>query len=337
MRVREWNPRSAPPEELEALVTTLNAAFAKDLPEDPRWRGGTLREYLSEMMPGERRVCWLADRPGAVALGHANLLRQGDTGVLEVVVHPSARRHGAGRALVTTAARRAAAEEISSLGVEVVADTPAVSFWEALGLRCAYVELRSILDLRTVDWDGIGKIAEAVPAGYRVEHYRGALPTHLLEPYAVAKAARRQLDPPDLELHPSSYDARRLAASLETLDRRGMKPYLVLAVQETSGVVAALTEVVTASQHPTRADQYDTVVIPEHQGLGLDRVIKARMLRELRTAKPGLQEVQTWNALGDEPLLRINTELGFRPDRQWCEYQGEVRELLEALGPPPAG
>ena len=36
------------------------------------------------------------------------------------------------------------------------------------------------------------------------------------------------------------------------------------------------------AQHPSRADQYDTIIVPEHNGYGLARAIKARMLLELR-------------------------------------------------------
>ena len=68
-----------------------------------------------------------------------------------------------------------------------------------------------------------------------------------------------------------------------------MKPYIVLGVHESSGEVAGLTEVVVAARaHPTRADQYDTIVVPEHRGYGIDRAIKARMLLELRSAEPKL-------------------------------------------------
>jgi GNAT superfamily N-acetyltransferase len=347
--VREWDVASAPAAEIEAVVATLNAALDADLPDDPRWANRNVREYLTEMMPGERRVCWLAeaggpadDAPGPAGgrpaggdrprvLGHANTLLLGDIGVVEVVVHPAARHRGVGRALVAEAVRRAAADGVSSVGVEVVEGTTAMAFWEALGFRCAYVEMRSVLDLSEVDWTATAALAADAPSGYRVEHHRGTLPDHLLEPYAATKAARRDTGPQDLDLRPSSYDARRLAASLDTLNRRGMRPYVVLAVQEQSGVVAALTEVVTPSQRPARADQYDTIVAPAHQGLGLDRVIKTRMLCELRTAEPRLEQVQTWNALEHDPMARVNAELGFRPDRRWCEYEADVADLARRL------
>jgi hypothetical protein len=55
------------------------------------------------------------------------------------------------------------------------------------------------------------------------------------------------------------------------------------------------------------------------------------MLFELRSAEPQLLEVQTWNAFENEPLLKVNAELGFRPDRRWMEYEAEVADLMRRL------
>ena len=113
---------------------------------------------------------------------------------------------------------------------------------------------------------------------------------------------------------------------------RGMKPYIVLGIHESSGEVVGLTEVVVAAQHPDRADQYDTVVVPEHRGYGLGRALKARMLFELRSAVPKLKSVQTWNSFDAEGMLKVNSELGFHADREWREYQADVPMLAERLG-----
>jgi hypothetical protein len=60
--------------------------------------------------------------------------------------------------------------------------------------------------------------------------------------------------------------------------------------------------------------------------------MKARMLFELRAAEPELLDVQTWNAAVNEPMLKVNVELGFRADREWREYEADVPELLQRLG-----
>ncbi|MEU5826446.1 GNAT family N-acetyltransferase [Micromonospora tulbaghiae] len=333
--VREWDPRTASSAEIASLLDTLNAVLAADLPQDPPWRESSMREYLSEVMPGERRISWVAQdddapdgTPGAI-LGHVHVLLLGGIGVLEVLVHPSIRRSGIGRELVRVAARRVWDEGFQSIGVEVVGDTPAVGFYESLGFTRDYVETRSVLDLRTVDWPALTEMAAEVGAGYRVEFWPGGPPNELIEAYARAKAEVRDSD--DVELRPSSYDPDRLRDSLATLHRRGMKPYIVLALHEQTGEVAGLTEVVVPAQHPTRADQYDTIVVHDHRGYGIDRAIKARMLLELRSAEPEVAEVQTWNAQDNESMLKVNAELGYRPDRDWCEYGVDVAELVHRL------
>ena len=338
--VHEWDPGSASPVEIEAALGLLNAVLAADLPQDPAWRIDSLREYMAVTMPGEQRRCWLAENaPGALArgeapLGHASVLLLDDIAVLELLVHPRARRGGLGRALLGAAARYAAEQGFSSIGVEVVGGTPAADFFEANGFHCEFVEVRSVLEMGSVDWLKLGDMARGVSSGYRLEFHPGGPPEWLLESYARAKdLARDTVDLGDLDLRPSSYDPERLRSSVDTLRARGLKPYIVVGIHERSGDVAGLTEVVVPAQRPTRADQYDTIVTPGHRGYGLSRAMKARMLFELRAAEPDLLDVQTWNAMGNDSLLKVNSELGFVMDREWREYEAETNEIAKYVEP----
>jgi len=336
--VREWDPRSASDAEIRSLVETLNQVLAADLPDDPPWQDVQVRDYLAETMPGERRISWVAEddrlpEGESTVFGHVTLLLLGDIGVLEVLVHPDLRRRGLGRQLVAVAARRAYLEGFSSIGVEAIGDTPAIAFYESLGFEREYVETRSVLNLSSVDWSALGAMASGISAGYKVEYHPGGPPAQLLEAYAQAKLEGQDGDDSDLDLRPSSSDPQRLGDSLDTLHRRGLKPYIVLAIHEATGVVAGLTEVVVPAQHPERADQYDTIVVREHRGYGIDRAIKARMLFELRQSEPGLREVQTWNAQHSESMLKVNAELGFQSDRDWYEYGADVAQLVQRLEP----
>ena len=193
------------------------------------------------------------------------------------------------------------------------------------------METRSVLTLSTVDWTALGEMAGGIGPGYRVEYHPGGPPEALLEAYAQAKLEAQDGDDNDLDLRPSSSDPQRLRDSLDTLHRRGLKPYIVLAIHEATGAVAGLTEVVVPAQHPERADQYDTIVVRDHRGYGIDRAIKARMLFELRAAEPELREVQTWNAQHNESMLKVNAELGFQSDRDWYEYGADVAQLVQRL------
>jgi GNAT superfamily N-acetyltransferase/predicted GNAT family acetyltransferase len=320
------------------LVETLNAVLSADLPDDPPWQETQVREYLAETMPGERRISWLAEDDripegtGRI-YGLVSVLLLGDMGVLEIMVHPAVRRRGLGRELVAVAARRAYLEGFSSIGVEAIGDTPAIDFYASLGFEQEYVETRSVLALSRVDWLALGEMARGVSDDYRIEYHPGGPPEPLIEAYAQAKLEVQDSDDSDLELRPSSSDPQRLRDSLQTLHRRGLKPYIVLAIHSSTGVVAGLTEVVVPAQHPERADQYDTIVVRAHRGHGIDRAIKARMLFELRSAEPSLVEVQTWNAQHNESMLKVNAELGFESDRDWYEYTADVAQLVQSLEP----
>jgi GNAT superfamily N-acetyltransferase len=334
--VREWDPRAASPAEISSLVETLNAVLAADLPDDPPWQDVGVREYLAETMPGQRRISWVAEddrlpEGESQVFAHVSMLLLGDIGVLEVFVHPDLRRRGLGRQLVAVAVRRAYLEGFSTIGVEAIGATPATRFYEALGFEREYAETRSVLTLSKVDWQALSAMADGISDEYRVEYYPGGPPEELLEAYAQAKLEAQDGD--DLDLAPRSSDPQGLKDSLATLHKRGLKPYIVLAMHEATGVVAGLTEVVVPAQHPQRADQYDTIVVRAHRGHGIDRAIKARMLFELRAAEPELVEVQTWNALDNESMLKVNAELGYQSDRDWYEYGADVAQLVQALEP----
>jgi GNAT superfamily N-acetyltransferase len=329
--LREWDPTTGTDAEIAAVLRVFNAVVAKDTPEDPLWQDGMFRPYLAVTMPGEARASWLAEDDDGQIVGHASLLLLEDIGVLELSVHPDARRDHIGTALLKAVADRAAGAGYQSVGVEVIGGTPSVNFFEARGFRCAFIETRNVLDLAGVDWLRLGEMAAGIGAGYRIEYYPDGPPEELFASYARAKEEARRIDAGDLELRPSSYDSERLQASLATLHARGLKPYIVVAIHEPSGSIAGLTEVVVPAQHPTRADQYDTVVVPPHRGYGVGRALKARMLFELRAAEPGLVDVQTWNAMENEPMLKVNAELGFKPDRQWREYEADVPDLIDKL------
>lgn len=331
VRLREWDPGTAPAAEIDAWLSAYNESLALDLPEDPQWGPAMLRDYLTETMPGERRLTWLAEEDDGRILGYGRLLILSDLGVLELYVTPGGRSRGVGRALLRQMADHAVTEGFTSLGVEVIVGTAATEFYPSHGFTHVYTEMRSILNLRTVDWDAITEMASGLVHGYRIEVYEGDIPDELLPAYAEGKQVRR-LDPTgDLDLRPSSYDTDRLRASLRCLNARGLKPYIVVAIHERSEKVAGLTELVVPAQHPTRADQYDTVIVPAHNGYGLARTIKARMLLELRNAEPQLRDVQTWHATDREQLQQVNKELGFQPDREWREYEVDALDLAALL------
>lgn len=326
MRIRQWDPATAPDREIEAWLRSMNAVLATELGDEPPWHHERLREYLAVTMPGERRAAWIATA-GDEIVGYLGviLLRDDDTrtACIEMFAHPEWRRQGIAHGLLTEAARYAVEQGQDIITAEVVDGTPAESFYAAAGFRRTATEDSAVLDLATVDWNWISDLSRRIAAGYRIENYPDGPPEELLGSYANAKLVIRHTPIADVAW-PAGFEADRLRDSLRTLRARGLRPYVAVAVHEATGEVAGLTELVVPTHRPQRADQYDTIVVPAHRGYGLGLAMKARMLLDLRAEEPQVESVQTWQATDDEPMLRVNLDLGFRPAHRWHEYEATV-------------
>ncbi|MGA8116674.1 MAG: GNAT family N-acetyltransferase [Actinocatenispora sp.] len=326
MRIREWDPAQAPDREIDAWRQMLNAVHRVDLSDEPQWQSDRLRDYLSVTMPGEQRTAWIAEEDGAL-VGYAGEFLLGydlsGTAVIELFVNPAHRRRGTGSVLLATAAQHAAAHGRQLVSTEVVEGTAAVDFYASHGFTCTVVEDSSLLDLRAMDWHRVAEFAGRTGAGYQIDNFPDGPPDEMLSSYADAKLVTRHTPVADVEWH-AGFEADRLRDSLRTLRARGFRPYVTIAVHTASGEVAGLTELVIPAHRPQRADQYDTIVVPAHRGYGLGLAMKARMLADLRTAEPQVQTVQTWQAVENEPMLRVNADLGFQHAHRWCEYEAAV-------------
>lgn len=333
MRIRDWAPAGASDREIESGLAAFNRALAADLPREPPWSTDHLRDYLAVTMPDERRLCFVAEAAGT-PIGFASVLLLGydaaGTAVIELFTDPAHRRRGVGSALLAAVTRRAADEGLGLLTVEVVGDTAAVPFYRAHGFGRTVVEHRGLLDLATVDWDRIAALSGRLAANYRLEPFPDNPTDDLLTAYAEAKLVVRESPLSATEWNAPA-EAHRIAESLRTLRARGLRPHVTLAIHEKTGDIAGLTEIVVPAQRPQRADQYDTLVVPAHRGYGLGLAMKARMLQDLRTTEPQVTSVQTWQAIENEPMLRVNDELGFHVDREWHEYEAEIATLRARL------
>jgi GNAT superfamily N-acetyltransferase len=77
-------------------------------------------------------------------------------------------------------------------------------------------------------------------------------------------------------------------------------------VHDASAQVAGFTEMGFPLKQPTTANQWTTVVWPEHRGRGIGKWLKAAMLERILTDCSRVREVRTGNLTTNEPMLAIN-------------------------------
>jgi len=101
---------------------------------------------------------------------------------------------------------------------------------------------------------------------------------------------------------------------------RGLHMVTTAAVDGT-GQLIAFTQIVGYARSHWYADQWDTIVAPEHRGHRLGTLIKVANLDYARVQRPELRVIDTGNADSNPYMVAINEAMGFRPYRRIGEWQ----------------
>jgi GNAT superfamily N-acetyltransferase len=320
---------------LRAWFELVAAAGAVDVPEDPPpcWRAH--RVALSHPWPGDESSAWLA-RSGGEVVGAATLdlpmLDNLDNAVAGIVVSPSHRRAGVGRALlarVTEFAReRGRARLIGDLREADDGTSAGAAFAGAHGFAKVLAEQRRRLAVPVSDEVGPARLAasaRAAATGYSLVRWTGATPPEYVADIARL-TGRMNLDAPldDLRWGAEHYDAARIRAREAAMDARGMRVVVTAAVDDATGRAVAFTELAVLATVDWYADQGDTIVAEPHRGHRLGTLIKLANLELLRSAHPGVRVVDTWNADSNRYMVSVNEAIGFRPYDHWGAWQREL-------------
>ncbi|WP_336920753.1 GNAT family N-acetyltransferase [Aquipuribacter sp. SD81] len=190
------------------------------------------------------------------------------------------------------------------------------SFARASGARLVQTEVRSQVRLPVEEAVLAGVEAEVGDRAdaYTTRAWTGLAPADLLDDRA-ALAARMSTDPPlgEVDWRPETWDADRIRRTYADWDRRGIDVVAAGAVETATGRMVAFSEMGRDRRAPGIAYQFDTIVDPAHRGRRLGIVVKAANLRAVEAAWPEVTRVQTWNALENGPMLRVNRAMGFVP------------------------
>lgn len=249
-------------------------------------------------------------------------------------VRPAWRRLGVGSALLAEVERQALVAGRTTVCVEAdtAPDRPAAA--ESFAPRHAYakvlVNVRGDLDLPDGALDELlaPLEAEAAPfaADYDLLTWWDDVPDEWLEQRAVL-GARMSTDTPlgEIDVEGEVWDADRVREQFATARAMGRRMVETVAVHRATGRLVGFTDLAVAEHTPDVAYQWDTLVLADHRGHRLGQLVKAANLRALRAGLPGVRRVVTWNAESNEPMLRVNRALGFRPtglNTEWQKHLG---------------
>jgi GNAT superfamily N-acetyltransferase len=308
--------------------------------ESERWPGRApqpLEKYLAfaRSLPSQfDDHTWLAEAEDGTTLGCSACWSNtaGDSRIMEcyVYVRPSCRSQGVGWQLAEALIAEARSEGRSLL---VWATYDSVPGGEALsrrlGGRAARINRTSELQLRDLDWELVRSWIDDGPRrarGYALEFWEGPFPADLLDDAATFHHIMNTAPRDDLEIADITLEPEQVAEIDRHLVEAGRQRWAIL-VRSPDGTCVGGTEMTFESWESTVGFQQNTGIHPAHRGLGLGKWAKATMLARIKDQRPEVNVVRTGNAFSNEPMLAINTALGFKVVEMRTEWQGDTRHL----------
>jgi GNAT superfamily N-acetyltransferase len=285
--------------------TTSSGCHAEANQLEPYRSVGETFGYLRHAPSAEPRWYWAASMRGEiVGFAQVGLPPASQVGELTVVVRPSARLCGCGRALFDAAMDRAREAGCGTL-ISTHSTAQGAAFARRVGAVDTRRDVRSVLRLADADL-----MAPAVE-GYRLRSWNGATPDELVKSFAEARRAINDA-PRAAEGEWQEWDVARVR-DLERMEEHRGRQIRVTVASDAAGEVVALTELRVALAAAAVATTEDTVVAAAHRGRGLARWVKAECLTRIRRERPDVELIATTNAEANIAIRAVNTRLGFVP------------------------
>jgi GNAT superfamily N-acetyltransferase len=331
----------ASPSEYAALNRHTNRLRLEQLPDDPPVPLAETIQNLQNIpsfVDIKLWAAWNADQSEMVALGQVVILRVEENKHLaqfDITVAPEYRLQGLGRRLLGRIAEVAGQEERRLLMTSSDDRIPGgAAFMLRLGAQKGLEghtnQLRiADLDNNLIDqWSARGrKNLHDFDLGF----WDGAYPEEQLPEIAELTDLTNQQPFGDLEIEEMHMTPEQLRQVEQNIFARGSQRWTFYIVDRANGKFAGYTETLWNPNRPEILLQEMTGVFPQYRNRGLGRWLKAAMLEKVLKERPQVKYVRTGNADSNAAMLKINTELGFKPYTAKTLWQVELQNILHYL------
>lgn len=256
-----------------------------------------------------------------------------DQAMVEPIVHPEHRGHGAGTALLSEMARIARAAGRSTLtawgtvplqGDVDDATLPGNRLAARFRLTRRNVAVVRVLDLPVPDGllEEIWSRAEPRLDGYRILSWTDRTPTEHVAAYGVL-LRQLELDEPDEDVvhEAPEYTPERIRTAEDRKERKGMRSLVAVALAPDGSFAGNSVVEFHGGARTTLGFQENTLVMPDHRGHRLGYALKVTTHRMLATHAPHLRRLVTWNSHVNPWMIQINEDLGYRAVGREVTYQ----------------
>lgn len=317
--IRSIDIRNLSDQELEVSHALRVALAAERVPDDPAPKfEDTVAQTRS--IPAFVDVwAWTVEDSDGACVGSADLgvMRTEENqhlGQFGISLLPVARQKGLGKRLLGKIVDQAAAENRSLLFSNTTSTVPAgEAFLARIG---AEVGLESHVNQLKVAEIPVGLLEQwtaDTAEGFTLGLWDGGYPEENIEEIIALFDLMNHAPRGNLQMEDFKLTRQQLRQQEEARAARGVLRWSLYVREDATGRIAGFTELFWNPFKPTFTSQGLTAVWPEYRGKRLGRWLKAAMLQKLREDRPDVTIVRTENADVNAAMLKINTELGFRP------------------------
>ena len=247
--------------------------------------------------------------------------------VVDLTVVPQHRGEGRELALLEATYDVMRANDRTLLIANAWLDSPLHRFWLERGFKVASAAAQRRLVTAELDWptlDSLHATSLAASAGYDVVELPHPAPDDMVE--AMLELQRAMNDAPldDLSLDDQEWPVERYRGYETAMAGRNIELVRLVAMRRSDGAPAGFTVVCVEEERPTLGFQEDTAVVGEHRGHRLGIRLKVEMLQLLRERYPQCEQVDTWNAESNGPMIAVNDAIG-------CQVVGRGIEVEHTL------
>ena len=335
------NIRSASNAEYAAFNQHNNRLRLERLPDDPPV---PLEESISNIQnkpPYLEMHFWAAWNPTQTEImgqGFLMIYRVEENQHLahfNISVLPEHRRQGMGREILRRIVELAQKENRSMLMTMLSGRAPgAVEFMTRLGAFPGQEGHSNQLQLKDLDKDLLARWltdGQRNNAAFEIGYWDGAYPEEKLQAIADLYELANQIPLGDLQVEDMHLSPTQIRDMEKNLFSRGCERWTFYLIDRATGKFAGYTETVWNPNQPELLQQDMTGVFPEYRNKGLGRWLKAVMLDRVLKERPQVKYIRSHNADANAAMLKINTELGFKPYIVETLWQVETQKSLEYL------